>query len=241
MSIQQAIIASAVGSPPPPGPTWNYPPSGNHYPVDYGNAVSASSGGTVSGYYEGSSLAGPTLGLWRRTFNGGAIAPSGNNDNQLWFTVGFPTAAAVEDFADTHVGFGNDNDVATNFSVILTGYFKPAVDGDFVFSMNVDDYASMWIGANAIAGTYGVNNVAINANNNKVDSLAYTMTAGKYYPIRIMYSEVSGGHNLTIWSGLNNTVLKNQDHSASTGQFYFDGNNSNGGYLNEFAAIGLVV
>ena len=123
----------------------------------------------------------------------------------------------------------------------MTGYFKPAVTGDFVFSMFVDDYASMWIGANARAGSFAVNNVAINANNNRVDSLAYTMTAGKYYPVRIMYTEISGGHNLTIWSGLNNTVLQNQDNSAATGQFYFDGNNSNGGYLGEFASIGLIV
>lgn len=238
MSLIQSIIGSSVGQAAPPGPTWNYPPSGNNYPVNYGNAVSASSGGVVSGYYEEISLAGPTLGLWRRTFNGQAIAPNGN---EMWFTQGFPAAAAVEEFADTHVGFGNDTDVATNFSVILTGYFKPAVTGDFVFSMFVDDYASMWIGANARAGSFAVNNVAINANNNRVDSLAYTMTAGKYYPVRIMYTEISGGHNLTIWSGLNNTVLQNQDNSAATGQFYFDGNNSNGGYLGEFASIGLIV
>lgn len=233
MSIIQSIFASAVGQAAPPGPNWNYPPSGNMYPVSYGTAVSAASGGTISGYYEEASLAGPTLGLWRRTFNGLAINGSG-------FIPGFPTSSAVETFADTSVGFGNDTDVATNFTVSLTGYFKPAQTGDFVFSMQVDDYAYMWIGEPSWINT-GTGNCIIACNNNKVNSSAYTLTAGRYYPVRILFTEVSGGHNLTIWSGLNNTVLQHQANSAATGQFYFDGNSSNGAYLTEFPQTGLIV
>lgn len=233
MSIIQSIIGSAVGQLAPPGPNWNYPPSGNMYPVSYGNAVSAASGGTVTGYYEEASLAGPTLGLWRRTFNGLSLNAGG-------FIQGFPAAGPVETFADTSVGFGNDTDVVTNFTISLTGYFKPAQTGDFVFSMQVDDYARMWIGESAWVNT-GTGNSIIACDNNKVDSLAYTLTAGRYYPVRITFTEVSGGHNLTIWSGLNNTVLQHQANSASTGQFYFDGNSSNGPYLGEFASTGMIV
>ena len=106
--------------------------------------------------------------------------------------------------------------------------------------MQVDDYARMWIGQNAWVNTSTGNSI-IACDNNKVDSLAYTLTAGRYYPVRITYTEVQGGHSCTIWSGLNNTVLQHQANSASTGQFYFDGNSSNGAYLSEFASTGMII
>lgn len=233
MTIIQSIIASAVGQGVPPGPNWFYPPSGNSYPVAYGAPVSAASGGAVSGYYEEGSLSGPQLGMWRRTFQQEGLT------SEFAFVVPFPTVTASQEMADASVGFGYDVDVNTNFTISLTGYFKPAQTGDYVFSIDADDYAAMWIGAPSWINT-GSGNAIIKANNSKVDSLAYTLTAGKYYPVRILYTEVSGGHKFTIWSGLNNTVLQHQADSASTGQFYFDGNSSNAPYLGEYPSTGMI-
>lgn len=229
----QGIIGSAVGQAAPPGPAWLYPPSGNSYPVSYGSTLSASSGGAVSGYYEEGSLSGPQLGLWRRTFQQEGLS------SDFQFVVPFPTVSPSQEIPDSSVGFGYDVDNFTNFTMSLTGYFKPAQTGDYVFSIDADDYAAMWIGSTSWINT-GTGNAIIKANNSRVDSLAYTLTAGKYYPVRILYTEVSGGHKFTIWSGLNNTVPQHQADSASTGQFYFDGNSSNAPYLSEFPSTGMI-
>lgn len=98
---------------------------------------------------------------------------------------------------------------------------KPAQTGDFVFRMFVDDYAMMWIGNTAVSG-FNANNAIIKANNADWGSLRYTLTADKYYPVRIIYSENQGGHNCAIWSGLNDTVMQHNAATASTGQFWHD-------------------
>lgn len=220
MSIIQSIIASSYVQA-PSGPAWTYPPIGNHYPVVTGITNSTDSPTTVIGYYNESSLTVPQLGMFRRTYNGTAIDGSYNIDSN------FPGSYSVaENLIDPYVGFGNDLDVATMFTMQWFGYFKPAQTGDFIFRMNVDDYAMMWIGEHAVSG-FDTNTAIIHANNGDWPSTSLAMTAGRYYPVRILYTEIQGGHNCTVWSGLNGTQVLNNQESAATGQFYMDNNSSN--------------
>lgn len=224
MSLIQSIIGSVVGASAPP-PAWYYPPIGNHYPVITGISNGFTPAITVSGYYDQSSLSGaPNLGLWRKTYVGTAF------DSNFGVDSNFPGSYTLaETTADPYVGFGNDSDVNVNFTMEWLGYFKPAQSGDFVFRMYVDDFAMAWIGSDAVSG-FATNNTILQANNNDWPSNVVTLTAGRYYPVRIRYVENTGGHNCTIWTALNNTVGLNNAESGATGQFFYDGNTAGGAF-----------
>lgn len=228
MSVIQTIIGAAVGS---SGPSWYYPPPGNMYPQT-GPSNDISNFFISPGYYEESSLLNtPQLGLYRRTYDGTALASD--------FTISgvFPSGfTEVRTDIDPYVGFGPDFDIATNFTMQWLGYFKPAVSGDFCFGLAVDDYALMWIGDNAVNNVqYGTAVASVN-NGDSVPMLV-TLTANKYYPVRIIYTEVTGAHNCSVWSGLNQTTLRHNQDSADTGQFFFDTNAATG----VFPGTGLIV
>lgn len=190
-----------------------YPAPGSNYPVVH-SSVSSGIPQPASAYYEPSSIGAATLGLWRRTFTGMAIT-SNSMDS------GFPSGwNQVESMPDQYVGFGSATDVSTNYSMEWTGYFKPAVTGDFNFVFQVDDYLCFWIGANAVSG-YTYSNSYIGAS---AAAGYFPLTAGKYYPIRMRYTEIAGGNECSIWAGLNNTVPVHNTANAAVGQFFFDNN-----------------
>jgi hypothetical protein len=220
MSILQAIIASIAGAEADPG-GWLYPPIGNAYPVDNSNVITENVEPAIVGYYEVGSLNTPSLGLYRRTYEGTAF---GNDFIQdPGFSAGY---TLVRNEADSFVGFGNGMDNATNFTMEWLGYFKPAQTGNFVFSTHADDFFIMWIGETAVSGFDNTNSI-MQVNNEAGNSLAYPMTANRYYPVRIRFAEYSGAHNCSIWSGLNGTALAHNQQSASTGQFFYDINTAN--------------
>jgi hypothetical protein len=224
MSILQAIIASIAGAGAGGGPGgWLYPPIGNAYPV-VGPSVTENAEPAVVGYYEVGSLNTPSLGLYRRTYEGTAF---GNDFEQ---DAGFPGSYTLrENEADTFVGFGFGMDNATNFTMEWLGYFKPAQTGNFVFATQADDYFTMWIGETAVSGFDNTNSI-MQVNNDPGNSLAYPMTADRYYPVRIRFAEYSGAHNCTIWSGLSGTTLAHNQQSAATGQFFYDINTANSAF-----------
>lgn len=226
MSIIQSIIGSSFIQ----ASNWIYPPPGDLYPVSGNYQMLTSAPLVVTGYYEASSISAPTLGLWRQTFNGMALDGSNLDSN-------FPGSyTQVQSLADPYVGFGNAPDRNQQFTMEFTGYFKPTNTSNFVFEMAIDDYAYMWIGQNAVSG-YTVSNAVIAANNaDVVTSGAIPLIADKYYPVRIIYTENTGNHNCTVWSGWNGTTLLNNQQSATSGQFYYDN-----GQPIDFPNTGLII
>lgn len=223
MSIFQTLIGSAVGASAPP----LYPVPGFGYPNAGGSINATGVIDTISGYYEASSLSNPVVGLWRRTYSGEAVG-SGT------FDPAFPTGySEQQSMLDPYVGFGNGTDVATEYTMEWKGYFKPAVTGDFVFSSTVDDYMFMWLGQTATTG-YDVTNYVLR---NSMGSNRKTMTAGKYYPVLIRFSEHQGGNECSISFALNGEQLQNNQQNASIGQFYTD-DVTNSGF---FPGTGLIV
>ena len=226
MSIIQSIIGSsfiwaASG--------WLYPPPGDQYPVAGNYQMLAGAPVPILGYYEASSLSAPTLGMWRRTFPGMALDGSGMDTN-------FPSSySEAQSMADPYVGFGDNGDVNQGFTMEWTGYFKPTNTSNFVFEIAVDDYAYMWIGQDALTPT--IENALLAANNSDaVTTGAVPLIQDKYYPVRIRYTENSGNHNCTVWSGWNGTTLLNNQQSAASGQFYYDN-----GQPIDFPGTGLII
>ena len=227
MSIIQTIIGSAVGV--NYNPTLTYPAPGSNYPITRSNIASFSSQSQPA-YYEASSIITPVTGLWRRTYGSTAITGSS-------FDTNFPSGyGQTESMRDEHVGFGSADDSATNYSMEWKGYFKPAVSGDFNFAFQVDDYLCFWIGANAVSGSTWVNANAAGAN----DLVAgkFPLVAGRYYPVRIAYTENFGGNQCTVWAGLDGTVPVHNTANAAVGQFFFD--DTDDAHRISFPGLGLV-
>ena len=216
MSLIQSIVGSAIKSAAPPPPAWVYPPPGNNYPVTTG-VLTGTVQSAVSGYYEAGSLLNTVNnGLYRRTYVGQAF------DASYVMDPAFPGAYTLVEYqADPYVGFGSGGDINTGFTMEWIGYFKPAQSGDFVFEIDVDDYVQMWVGATAVTG-FDNTNAIVQGNNSIAGSVAYPMLADKYYPVRIRYVENQGGHNCSIWAGLNGAAPTLNADSAATGQFFFD-------------------
>lgn len=92
------------------------------------------------------------------------------------------------------------------YSIVWEGYFLPDVSGKWTFGMNSDDASYMWIGEN-------VNNHST-SNANIKNSLLHGMRLvkceveleqGKYYPIRIVFSQNHGGADFQFFYSTNST------------------------------------
>ena len=93
-------------------------------------------------------------------------------------------------------------DPGTNVGYIIWGYFKPPVDGNYQFGTYSDDDSGVWIGdyADQTSFVYD-NNRGLVVNNglgtahapDRVNGPLIYLEKNRYYPIRFVYREVSGG------------------------------------------------
>ena len=83
-------------------------------------------------------------------------------------------------------------------TVLYTGYLLGTYTGDWTFTLTGDDSSYLWIGANAVSG-YTTDNRTAFANYNTVGTVTVAITAGEYYPVRLLYGNgpSSGYLNLT--------------------------------------------
>lgn len=222
MSLHQAIIGSVVGS---LAPT-TYPRPGLNYPSNVGNPGDMSNNNrTIVGYYNAGSLNTISPGLYRRTYTGVALGFD-------YMDPAFPgDYTEVEAMSDSYVGFGDNGDIGTNFTMEWLGYFCPSTSGDFVFTTAVDDFAYLWIGEDAVSGFTTSNAICQNYST----SWTNTMTSGRYYPVRIRFGEVEGNNQFALAFGLNDTILVNNKQST-VGKFFRDINTNAG----SFPASGLI-
>ncbi len=111
-----------------------------------------------------------------------------------------------EDVAFTDTATVTANETANNFivasppentTVLYTGYLLGTYTGDWTFTLTGDDSSYLWIGTNAVSG-YTTGNATF-ANYATTGTLTVAITAGEYYPIRLLYGNgPSGGYlNLT--------------------------------------------
>ena len=88
--------------------------------------------------------------------------------------------------------------IAETTTVLYTGYLLADYTGTWTFTLTSDDGAYLWIGANAVSG-YTTNNASSTSTYNTIGTLTSSITAGLYYPVRILYGNgPSAGYlNLT--------------------------------------------
>jgi len=115
---------------------------------------------------------------------------------------------------------GTNNNIAVNgadtITIVWTGYFKVTVSDTYTFSLASDDASYLWIDQT----TYTTSNTTIsNGGTHPVTTKTGTksLSAGVYYPIRIMFGENTGGDNITF------SWYRNGDSTSTTdgtGYFY---------------------
>jgi hypothetical protein len=89
--------------------------------------------------------------------------------------------------------------IGDNISYQWIGYFLAPTTGIYNFSLNSDDGSYFWIGNNAISGyTTGNANVFATFNTGTVTSGNIQLTAGTYYPVRVLYGNGLGAAFITL-------------------------------------------
>ena len=85
---------------------------------------------------------------------------------------------------------------------VFTGYAYIATTGRYIFRTISDDGSYFWIGTNAWAGNYQINNALINNGglhgNQTVDSAVINLVGGKWYPVRILFGNADGNTELSV-------------------------------------------
>ena len=177
------------------------------------------------------------------TYNGN-VPGADDNPNTGGLIIGRPwinwTAGA---YRSTYSGYHGDDvtftDTATltgttvvsNFTIasepvntteLYIGYILAGYTGNWTFTLTSDDGAYLWIGSNAVSG-YTTGNASAASTYNTTGTVTLALTAGQYYPIRLLYgnSPVTGVLNLTYahtgQSATNNFTGKLFFNSATNG------------------------
>jgi hypothetical protein len=120
------------------------------------------------------------------------VTYTGYHDEDVTFT---DTATATASTTATNFNIAS---IAENTTVLYTGYLLGTYTGDWTFTLTSDDGAYLWIGANAVSG-YTTGNANAASTYNTTGTVTVAITAGQYYPIRLLYGNgpAGGGLNLT--------------------------------------------
>jgi len=110
--------------------------------------------------------------------------------------------------------------IADNISYQWVGYFLAPTTGVYNFSLASDDGSYFWIGNDAVSG-YTTSNARVFAtfNTGTVTSGNIQLTAGTYYPVRVLYGNGTGAAYITLsFSGPGIATT-----SDGTGYFFYNG------------------
>lgn len=149
-------------------------------------------------------------------YNGNVVDPDENpNLGALTITPGV-TQTGIRKV--TYTGYHNDNvaftdtatatasttannfviaSIAENTTVLYTGYLLATYTGTWTFTITSDDASYLWIGNTAVTG-YTTSNELAGASWSGPGTGTISLTAGEYYPIRVLYGNGPATGNLTI-------------------------------------------
>ena len=136
-------------------------------------------------------------------------------------SVSFFTSASLHGNTNLTTSINNFTSSDNLYSWMWLGYFLAPTTGTYTFYTSSDDASHLWIGPNALTGyttaNATVNNGGLHA---QVETSGTTsLTAGRYYPIRIMFGENSGGDIMTVSFAGPGGITKTTNGSG----YYFGG------------------
>lgn len=217
------------------------------YPVPgsgtWKTAATALSGITYAGigtpYNPGgnvATVANSAAGLLRKKYDGNFTATS-SSAPATWDYTFFSTADFIKEIADEYVSWGQQTDGAglgeSQFSVEWKGYVQVPTTQNYNFYAESDDHIAMWIGTDATATPANASRL-LGSNNKSMPGNAatagvygansVTLTAGQWYPVRIWFSEHTGGCKAQVYAqGADGTKFNGEDltwaYNSATGGF----------------------
>jgi hypothetical protein len=119
------------------------------------------------------------------------VTYSGYHNDDVTFT---DTAAVTASEVATNFTIAS---IAENTTVLYTGYLLADYTGTWTFGMASDDASYLWIGNTAVTG-YTTSNELVTASYNGSGTGTISLTAGEYYPIRLLYGNSPASGNLTL-------------------------------------------
>lgn len=151
-------------------------------------------------------------GLLRKKYDGNFTAAS-NSAPSTWTYDFFDDAVLIKEIADTYVSWGQQSDGPglgeSLFSMEWKGYVQVPTTQNYNFYAESDDHIAMWIGTDA-TGTPADGTRLLGSNNKSMPANAatagvygansVTLTAGQWYPVRIWFSEHTGGCKAQIYA-----------------------------------------
>lgn len=87
--------------------------------------------------------------------------------------------------------------IAENTTVLYTGYLLATYTGTWTFTITSDDASYLWIGSTAVSG-YTTSNELATASYHGPGTGTISLTAGQYYPIRLLYGNGPAAGFLTL-------------------------------------------
>ena len=87
--------------------------------------------------------------------------------------------------------------IAENTTVLYTGYLLATYTGTWTFTITSDDASYLWIGNTAVTG-YTTSNELAGASWAGPGTGTISLTAGEYYPVRLLYGNGPSGGNLNL-------------------------------------------
>ena len=121
------------------------------------------------------------------------VTYTGYHDEDVAFTdtaVATATTTA-NNFAISGIGNTIPGDPPENITVLYTGYLLATYTGTWTFVLNSDDGSYLWIGSTAVSG-YTTSNELVTSSYAGPGTGTISLTAGEYYPIRLLYGNGPG-------------------------------------------------
>jgi hypothetical protein len=87
--------------------------------------------------------------------------------------------------------------ITENTTVLYTGYLLADYTGTWTFTITSDDASYLWIGSTAVSG-YNTSNKLATASYLGPGTGTISLTAGEYYPIRLLYGNGPAAGNLNL-------------------------------------------
>jgi hypothetical protein len=181
-------------------------------------------------------VANTASGLWRKKYLGN-FTETATSAPSTWTYDFFDDATFIKAIADESVSWGQQTDGEglgeSLFSIEWRGYVQVPTTQNYNFYAESDDHIAMWIGT-AATGTPADNTRLLGSNNKSMPSNAatagvrgansVTLTAGQWYPVRIWFSEHTGGCKAQVYAhGADGTKLNGEDltwaYNTATGGF----------------------
>lgn len=170
---------------------------GTNYLSAGASGINAAFGARGTPYNPGgnvSTVPNSATGIYREKYVGSPWSTYGafSEFDLAWFSVPSHGPIGVDIYGYAGFGMRTDLGAENGYALMWRGYVQAPATGTFnIWTAGTDDDAIVWIGTDAVTPTYA-NRHASASGNRVLSTNSVTLTAGQWYPIRMIFVEFGG-------------------------------------------------